>query len=180
MTRDQALLAYIVFAQDQAVDLLLETVARKLESKGARVAGLIQRAAGTDEGCCGAVDVEDIVSGERWQIMQPLGKFARGCRLDPQAMAHVSVRQLDQVAQKPDILVLNRFGKGESEGAGLRAVFEAAMVAGVPVLTSVKDTYRDLWNQFSCDLAVELPAGEAAVMAWCLARIDLAAAGHAA
>jgi nucleoside-triphosphatase THEP1 len=174
----QAMLAAIPFAQDSAVDTLLSAVARSLKSQGIRVSGCLQHAETVDGQWRGAVDVEDIETGERLRIMQPLGQHARGCRLDPQAMAEVSAKALASLERRPQILILNRFGKGEAEGAGLRTVFEAAALAGIPVLTSVKEPYLPDWDLFSDSLSVRLDADEAQIAAWCLGAVS--AAGNAA
>lgn len=174
MEQDQTLLAAIPFAQDQAVDLILEDVARSLVGRGYRVAGFLQYSNDVEGRCCGAVDVEDIETGSRVQIMQPLGRQAKGCRLDPQAMAVVTARALAMLEESPDILFLNRFGKGESEGEGLRAAFEAASLAGIPVLTSVKETYLEPWHDFAGGMATDLEPEWEAVLHWCLNAIDKA------
>lgn len=172
MNELQPRLAAIPFAQDAAVDRLLEDVTRILVRRGIAVAGFLQHAEHVDGQCCGAVDVEDIATGERFRIMQALGRHARGCRLDPQAMADVSVRALRALESGPEILVLNRFGKGEAEGAGLRTVFEAAAVSGIPLLTSVKELYLPAWSDFAGGFSVRLDADIEQVLAWCFEAAD--------
>ena len=172
MTQNFAQLAAIEFAQDEAADALLEDVARQLQKRGIKVAGLIQHAQSEEGQCCGAVFVEDIVSAKRWQIMQPLGQHARGCRLNPQEMANVSVWAMNELQKKPDILFLNRFGKGEADGGGLRSVFEAATLNNVPVLTSVKETYMPAWDDFAAGLAVSLASELSEVLLWCIRAIE--------
>ena len=54
--------------------------------------------------------------------------------------------------------MLNRFGKAEAEGGGLRSGFARAIDAGIPVLTAVRPPYREAWAQFHGGLAVDLPA----------------------
>lgn len=49
---------------------------------------------------------------------------AKGCRLDPRALAALSGSLLGELDAGTQLLVLNRFGKGESEGHGFRAVIE--------------------------------------------------------
>lgn len=166
------LLAAIPFAQDKAVDLLMEHVARALNRQGYHVAGFIQYAEEIEGRCCGAVDVEDIQTGERFQIMQALGAHAKGCRLDPAAIAQVSVRAITALEKRPDILILNRFGKGESEGKGMRSAFEEAALAGIPILTSVKETYLPSWQEFAGDLSVSLEQDEDKILAWCMRAIE--------
>ena len=175
MDQDFPLLAAIPFAQDEAVDQMLEYVARTLVSEGYRVAGFIQHSQEIAGRCCGAVEVEDIATGKRVQIMQPLGRQAKGCRLDPQAMTAVTSRALAMLEECPDILILNRFGKGESEGEGLRAAFEAASLAGIPVLTSVKECYLEHWYGFAGGMATDLEPDQDAILGWFENAVDRAA-----
>jgi len=159
-------LAFIPFMQDDAADRILEAVARRLIAKGYHVEGLVQHAEKDEGQCCGAVDLEDIVTGKHWQIMQALGAHARGCRLDFDALSQAAVFAEARIGTRPDLLILNRFGKGEEQGGGLRSVFEAAFVAGVPILTSVKQPYLDGWLAFSDGMAEPLPPEIEAVLQW--------------
>ena len=61
---------------------------------------------------------------------------------------------------------LNRFGKGESEGQGFRAVIEDACMRGIPVLTAVREAYVEAWEAFAGDLGLLLPPDRAAVTGW--------------
>ncbi|WP_319520254.1 DUF2478 domain-containing protein [uncultured Martelella sp.] len=159
-------LAFIPFMQDDAADRILEAVARQLIATGHRVEGFIQHAEKDEGQCCGAVALEDIATGRRWRIMQALGAHARGCRLDFNALSQAAVFAETRISTEPDLLVLNRFGKGEEQGGGLRSVFEAAFVAGVPILTSVKQPYLDGWHEFSGGLSEPLPPETDAVLQW--------------
>ncbi len=160
-------LGFIPFMQDDAADRVLEAVARRLVAKGYRVEGFVQHAENVEGQCCGAVDLDDIATGKRWQIMQALGAHARGCRLNFNALSDAAAFAEGRIRTRPDLLVLNRFGKGEEQGGGLRSVFEAAFVAGVPILTSVKQPYLDGWHEFSGGLSEPLPPETDAVLQWC-------------
>lgn len=165
------LLAYIPFMQDDAADRVLEAAALQLIAKGHLVEGFIQHVEKDEGQCCGAVDLEDIATGKRWQIMQALGAHARGCRLDFNALSDAAVFAETRIGMRPDLLILNRFGKGEEQGGGLRSVFEAAFVASVPILTSVKQPYLDGWRAFSGGLSEPLPPETDAVLQWCYEAI---------
>ena len=70
------------------------------------------------------------------------------------------------VADRVDLIVINRFGRAESLGRGLGACFMAAMEAGVPVLTAVRAPYDDAWRDFHGGLGEDLPADVSAVVNW--------------
>jgi len=159
-------LAAIRIANDTPTDYLLERAVRTLQDEGRTVAGFIQRKGRQDDSGHAEMLLEEISSGRRFCISQPLGKDARGCRLDPQAVAGIAGPFLGAIESRPDLLVLNRFGKGESEGQGFRAVLEKAFMLDIPVLTSVKEAYVDAWEAFAGNCAVSLPATLEGVLSW--------------
>lgn len=178
MTSSPPLFAAVRYRRDDAVDAVLETMARGLQARGARVAGFIQRETDTGADCCPTTHLEDLATGERHLISQPLGNGSKGCRLDPRALAGLCGQLDAALARGADILVLNRFGKGEAEGHGFRAAIERALVAGTPVLTAVQDAYLPAWRDFSGECGTMLAPAPAEIEAW--ARAALAARGEAA
>lgn len=165
------LLAAIRYGKDDPVDVLLEGVVRGLQAGGVRVAGYVQRESDTGANCCPTTHLEDVTSGVRHVISQPLGAGAKGCRLDPQALAALCGEVQSWLAGDVDLLVLNRFGKGESQGHGFRVAIERAMLDGVPVLTAVHDTYLPAWLDFAGDYAASLAPSRAEVDAWARAAL---------
>lgn len=163
---DIPLQAAIRVERHHSVDDILEGAARALQADGLSVAGFLQRESAGDGECCNRIDLEDIASGERHIISQALGSGARGCRLDPQALAGVAGPLLASLDRQPDLLILNRFGKGESEGQGLRAVIEEACARGIPLLTVVRENYVEAWQAFAGELGVVLPPNQASAIEW--------------
>lgn len=160
------LLAAIRVAKGRSVDDILAIVARRLAEDGAIVAGFIQHDRPDDGECCGQIELEDLSSGTCHVISQTLGPGARGCRLDPRALAAVAGPLRARIEARPDFLILNRFGKGESEGQGFRAAIEEACMRGIPMLTAVRDAYVDAWDVFSGDLGLLLPPDTQEVIDW--------------
>ena len=66
-----------------------------------------------------------------------------------------------------DLLVVNRFGRAESHGGGLLTCVSAAVSAGIPVLTAVREPYLAPWRAYHGDLAASLGPELDAVMTWC-------------
>ena len=159
-------LAAIHFGKDEGVDCVLKAAVDTLRSEGLRVGGFVQHDTTDPVACCSITHVEDVMTGARHRITQALGAGSRGCRLDPQALAEVAGRMLSTLDEGVDMIVLNRFGKGEADGQGLRAVIERAVDRGVPVLIAVRDTYRDNWEAFAGDLAVALPMDPDRIVEW--------------
>lgn len=165
------LLAAMPCSKDEHVDRVLEDAVRALQATGYRVGGYFQRQVPSTGSCCAPMVLEHVESGEWSCISQPLGAGARGCRLDPRALAALSVSLLAELDAGMQLLVLNRFGKGESEGQGFRAVIERAFQSGIPVLTAVRPGYVRAWREFGGEYAEELPVDGGHVLAWCLSAL---------
>ncbi|WP_419913209.1 DUF2478 domain-containing protein [Hoeflea sp.] len=159
-------LAAIRFGKDFHVDGVFDTAIAALRAEGLRIVGFVQRETPDPTTCCDITYLEDIVTGQRHRISQALGAGSRGCKLDPQALADVCGDLVGTLEERVDLLILNRFGKGESDGHGFRVVIEKALDLGIPVLTAVRDTYEPAFEEFAGDLAILLPAEHGAVVGW--------------
>ena len=164
--RNEPTLAAILAAKDVPVDQLLASVAQRARQAGLRVAGFLQHRETGGEECCRDIEIEHIGTGVIQIISQPLGSGSRGCRLDPAALADVAGSLMAELDGGADMLILNRFGKGETEGHGLRSVIERAYARRVPVLTVVRETYVEGWNDFAGDCGVLLAPDSKAVLGW--------------
>ena len=153
--------------RSQNIDLIFEEVVNQLRSERIVVAGYIQKEIQQPAHCCSTVYVEDIASGSLQCISQALGSGSRGCRLDTAAMAAAIGTLLAQIDEKIDLLVINRFGKGETEGGGLRAAIETAVLHDIPVLVGVRDTYMQDWVAFAGESFNALPPNTDSVLQWC-------------
>lgn len=162
----QSRLAAVFFRPEEDVDGVLERVVGDLKAGGVRVAGYLQREL-AEEGCCSLNHLESIADGRRILISQPLGAGSRGCRLDPRGLAEASALLLGELDERPDILVVNRFGKGEADGQGLRSVIEKAFEMDIPVLTAVRALYLTAWNDFSGAFSVILGPEDDRILGWC-------------
>ncbi len=164
-------LAVVRFGEHDRIDDILENAVWPVRDRGHIVAGYLQRETPDGPGCCPATFLEDISSGVQYRITQALGPGSRGCRLNPQALAELSGRLLTRIGPEIDLLVLNRFGKGEADGHGFRSVIEMACGLGIPVLTAVRETYEPFWNEFTAGMGTFLPPDAETVTQWTLASI---------
>jgi len=161
-----ARLAAIRFKPEDGIDALLERVVRYLQVEGVKVSGYLQRESLDPNACCNISHLEDVSDGTWHRISQALGSGSRGCRLDPRALADVSGLLLARLETDTEFLVLNRFGKGESEGQGFRTVIERAVDLDIPVLTAVRETYAPAWDAFTDGSATLLPADASSIITW--------------
>ncbi|MDL2201122.1 DUF2478 domain-containing protein [Brucella intermedia] len=165
--RNEPTLAAIVAAKDVPVDQLLAGAAHRARQAGLRVAGFLQHRETGGEECCRDIEIEHIGTGVTQIISQALGSGSKGCRLDPAALADVAGALQTELDDGADMLILNRFGKGETEGHGFRSIIETAYARQIPVLTVVRETYVEGWNDFAGDCGVLLAPDSKAVLGWC-------------
>lgn len=160
-------LAAISYTRGFDIDRLLVDVCADLARSGHKLGGLLQVSTGARGGSCAAtVHVIDLRTGEPFDIWADRGPCSKGCRLDEAGLALAEPVIARAIADRVDLLVINRFGRAESLGRGLRGCFEAAVEAGIPVLTSVREPYDTTWSDFHGGLGVELSTDQAAVQRW--------------
>jgi hypothetical protein len=166
-----AALAAIRYERGFDIDDLLLRSCGALRSCGLRLGGVIQQSSGDRGRCAASIHVVDLRSGEAFDIWEARGSCARGCRLDERGLLDAEPAIMAAIADRVDLLVINRFGRAESLGRGLLGCFAAALEAGVPVLTAVRDPYAGDWRAFHGGLAHDLPADTARAIDWVLAML---------
>lgn len=161
-------LAAIAFESGFGIDALMAELAHCLKEHGMRLSGAIQT-------------VSDVPGSDRrnlrlraldddWEIpiLQDRGALATGCRLDYGSMVDVCARIEAGFRRERDLMILNRFGRAEAEGGGLRQVLQRCVEAEVPTLIAVRQDYLADWAAFHGGLAQTLTPDLSAVMSWCL------------
>ncbi len=149
------------------IDEFLNLIAQNLIGRGLRVRGAVQTRGAVGGEChCADMDLITFGSNQTFRISQPLGNGSRGCRLHPGALAECSSFIEQELEQGADLLILNRFGRGESEGRGFRDLISKAIALDVPVLTAVRATYAEAWVTFGAGIACDLAMDQDAVLTW--------------
>jgi nucleoside-triphosphatase THEP1 len=150
-----------------ALDLLLADFAWSLIAEGLRPAGLIQvNTARAGVKRCD-MDVQVLPEGRVFRISQSLGPGARGCHLDPDGLeGAISAVRADLADQRPDILIVNKFGKHEAEGRGFASLIADVLEAGIPVLVGVNGLNREAFARYAGGLAEMLDPDIATVRSW--------------
>jgi hypothetical protein len=159
-------IAFVRFIRGAGIDRVLGDAAADLKSAGILVGGAVQDEERQADGCCGPMMLGDLQGGAARLISQSLGLGAKGCRLDTQALAAAAAHLLAVVDAGVDVLVINRFGKSEADGGGLRAVIERAVERDIPVVLAVREDFLPAWSAFHGGMAVELSANAGAVATW--------------
>ena len=171
MPADTNPIAAIHFAKGADIDRLLQDLAATLGRQGLRLGGLVQVAKGGLAMQATSVEVVDVFTGDHFEIWEPRGRWAKGCRLDENGLAAAETAVLRSIDAGIDLLLLNRFGRAESKGRGLINCFSEAMVQGVPILTAVREPFDVAWTEFHGGLAAELPMEVNAAIEW-IFRVD--------
>ncbi len=162
-------LAAIRYERGFDIDRLLIDVCQTLSAQRVRIGGLVQLSTGDRGGNCAATThVMDLKTGANFDIWEDRGPCARGCRLDEDGLSHAEPVLQRAIDERVDLLVINRFGRAESLGRGLRPFFDRALSAGIPVLTAVRSPYDAAWHDFHGGLGVALPCSEntASIIDW--------------
>ena len=165
-TNDTPILAGVVFRTKQPVDGVIEAARNALTERGVRVDGVRQDRIRDPETGRQTLIVRDLRNTWSLPILEPRGEAATGCRLDPRAIADLSVRLDSLFDPPPDLLLVNRFGRAESEERGLRDVFEKAALNRIPLLVAVREDYVESWQAFHGGMGTELPMDRDAILAW--------------
>jgi hypothetical protein len=158
--------AAIVYANEVYPDAVFTTLVQRCRALGLTLAGVLQHRAfeGGDRRC--DVVLEDLASGHRIALFEDRGAGARGCRLDQAALAEATARVEGSLEHVPQLLVLNKFGKVECDGGGLRDLIASAIDRGIPVIIGVPERNLDAWRSFAGEFATEIPDDAGRVTEW--------------
>jgi len=168
-------LAAIPYARNFGIDGFMQGVVARLRRRGLRIGGAIQH---NDEDCDDrrmAMSLEDLANGARFPISQDLGPSAEGCRLDSAGLAAAAAAFSGALAERADLVVVNKFGKQEALGGGLRDEIAKAVMAGLPVLLAVRHDVLPAWRAFVGEDWIELAADEEQIERWVTDAMRLAA-----
>lgn len=163
----QPRIAAIALDADAHVEGFMLPLVARLRAAGWVVGGAVAPFEEFHDDCCRAMFLEDLLSGERVQISQDLGSGASGCVVDPAQLADAGRFVRHALDRPADLVVVNKFGKFEASGQGLRSDMILALDAGLPLLTTVKPSIVPAWNDFVGDYGCLLRPDRAAVIAWC-------------
>lgn len=159
--------AAVVYDPESDVDALLSSVAARLRSEGVRLGGVIQH----NRGACAlpgfGMELEDLATGRIIPISEDRVAGAHACRLDACGLAEGAAALTAGLAMAPTLVIVNKFGRQEAAGGGLRAEIAAAVLAGVPLLTAVRADLLGAWQEFVGTDWERLAPNSDAILRWC-------------
>jgi nucleoside-triphosphatase THEP1 len=153
--------------EGQRADALLYDLADQLAARGLKLAGAVQKNGPGSEFGCSDMYLRELATGRTSKTSQFRGKGASGCRLDSSALEDVVGLARNAIGPDVDLVIVNKFGKQEVEGNGFRAVIEAAVTEGCPVLVGLRAEHVPDWTEFAGGEGEVLALDEKAVRAWC-------------
>jgi hypothetical protein len=156
----------ILYSDSMAADHSFSDLGYALRDEGFAVAGIVQiNKDNPDREKCD-MDVEELASGTVLRISEDRGKEAMGCRLDHGALAHAAALLLAALDNGPELVIVNKFGKVESQGKGLLDAIAKAVQLGIPTIVGVPYRNVDQWRSFTDGLAEECESGSPRILEW--------------
>ena len=122
------------------------------------------------------MDLIDLASDTIVRISEDRGNLAQGCRTDAGGLAEAAemVERSIRIGA-PDLVILNKFGKAEENGGGMRHAIGAALLADIPVLLSVGDLALPAFEHFAGDLCTVIEADAQVLNEWLKVQIGVEA-----
>jgi Protein of unknown function (DUF2478) len=161
--------AAIIYGMGEAdrVDAILTALAVQFRAEGLALAGAVQH--NTAQACspCSDMVLEDLSTGRLMDISTPLEQSRGGCRLDATALEDVAGVVAAGLERPVDLVMINRFGKQEMVGNGLRGLIETAVARDIPLITALNGVHRAAWDAFAAGTADILPPDAEAIEDWC-------------
>ena len=139
----------IVYSDGLAADRFISDLGYKIRDAGIAVAGIVQHNKFIRDRTKCDMEVEELASGIVLQLSEDRGKEARGCRLDRGALSEAATLLSASLESSPELVILNKFGKLEAEGRGLRDTLADAVQLGVPIVVGVPYRNIEQWRAFT-------------------------------
>ena len=158
-------IAYVTMSGRGRIDDLLAEVVQAFEANGLRLAGTVRAAPVDQAGHPCDMDLRVLPDGPDFRISQPLGRQARGCRLDGGIIEAIAA-EVEARLTGADLLIVNKFGKLESQGRGLCPAITTAMEMGMPTLVGVNEMKAPHFYSFAAGTAELVAPDPRAVYAW--------------
>ncbi|MFD1260229.1 DUF2478 domain-containing protein [Entomomonas asaccharolytica] len=153
-------IATIMHRGDGEYDWLIREFVNELTTAGWNVQGLLTKRSRNP------MIIYNLNDNQEFIISQQLGKQSLSCSLDLGELAAAAFVLRKALAEKADLVIVNRFGTAEAEGKGFIAEMLALMNEGIPILTLTNIKYLTQWNEFTGGLAVELKPNKQALHDW--------------
>ena len=156
----------VLYETTQQADALLTAAVDAIRSRGIVVGGLLQRLGPMQSNGKHSVWLDDVATGQTVRLDEPRGPGARACILDTDALAQAAYLLRRAADARPGVIVVNRFGKFEAEGGGIRSELAEAICSGAAVLIPVRLALLPDLEAFLGAPASRLPPDAASIADW--------------
>ena len=149
-------LTALIYDEGFAIGDIFRTIAANARNAGLRLGGVLEKPSPPETPDHHRCDMSlvDLAGGETVKIYEERGALARGCRLDLDGLARTCALVLASLPQC-DLILLNKFGKTETEGGGFRCVISDALSLGIPVVIGVPRRNLAAWRDYAGDFSRE-------------------------
>jgi hypothetical protein len=154
-------LAALVYDKSDEADRLLRDFVSDLASRGHRIVGLIQTRRHPD-----GVAVTVLPSGETIPLSRRSDVAATSTGVAPCDLAEPAARVDVLIESGADLLIVNRFGRLEAEGAGLVNEIVRAADLDIPVVVAVPEFRFLKWLTFCNGMGVKLACRDGSLQRW--------------
>ena len=160
--------AAVVYRPGEHDRQALAAFARDLADGGCRIGGMVQEAFFDEEGRRTHIDSVDLATGERVMINQPSRTWPDSpqCTLDTAALADAGLPLRRALEDRPDLVIVEKFGEQEESGAGLMDDILNVIAEGLPILVLVPEAALTSWREMTGGEATELPCECHALRRW--------------
>lgn len=146
----------VVYDSGNDVAECLASIVISAKRHGFCVRGLLEERSGAPERHRCDMALRLIGSDRLIKISQDRGQHAKGCRLDLGELTRAAdLLAYELLHTRCDLLLINKFGKSECEGTGLRHLVAQAIEKNVPVIIGVPLNNLAAWRAFAGDLSCE-------------------------
>jgi hypothetical protein len=159
-------IAYTMAPGRGDTDLLLHRLAQSLIGEGLRPVGTVQINSERDDAGPCDMDVKVLPDGPVVRISQSLGRESSGCRLDASALESAVACAEVELSRGADCLIVNKFGKHESEGRGFRPLIADALALDIPVLVGLNALNSPAFLAFIGGLGARIEARDDSLSEW--------------
>jgi hypothetical protein len=143
----------VVYDDGIAADRILSDLGYDLRAQGVAVQGLVQRNSFRRDRAKCDMELEELGTGRVFQLSKDRGALAGGCRLDREAIVAAAAVMAAGVEANCELLIVNKFGRSEAEGRGLRDVIADAACRSISTVVGVPRRNLEVWDRFVGELS---------------------------
>jgi nucleoside-triphosphatase THEP1 len=160
--------AAVVFRLGEHDRRALAEFARDLADSGSRVGGMVQTAYFDAQGRRTHIDSIDLATGDHVMINHPgrLRADGKECTLDTAALSDAGAPLRRALADRPDLVIAEKFGEQEESGAGLADDILNVIAESLPILVLVPEEALESWREVTGGGIEEVPCEAGALRRW--------------